>query len=439
MDAGIVTLLLFGTFVVFLSLGLPIVFALGGVAMAFTLFLWGPGALYLIASSAYGTMDNFLLTAVPLFIFMGYILQTSGIADDFYDLMYSWMGPVRGGLAMGTIVICTVFAAMAGISGAATVTMGVIALPAMLRRNYNKSIALGSIVAGGALGILIPPSLMMIVYGAMSGVSVGKLFMGGILPGLLLSGLFISYIAVRCLIQKDLGPPLPIEERASWKKKLVSLKAVILPVLIILMVLGTIYKGVATPTEAAGMGAFGSLIAALVNRKLTWNTLKTSTTGSLRTSAMCLWLVISAYCFCSIYSGSGAKDLVLETLTGLPVNRYVVMVAIQFMLIILGMFLDPMGIIMIATPIFLPVITALGFDPLWFGILFTMNLEMAYLTPPLGFNLFYLKGVTPPSVTMADIYRSVTPFVLLQALGLAIVVIYPQIALWIPSHMLLAK
>lgn len=436
MSLAATTALLFGTLVLFLFSGLPIAFALGGVAMVFTLLLWGPNALYVIASSAFGTMNNFLLEAVPLFIFMGYVLQTSGIANDLYTMMHRWMGPLRGGLAMGTVVICTVFAAMAGISGAATVTMGVVALPAMLSRGYNKSIALGCIAAGGALGILIPPSLIMILYGSLTGVSVGRLFIGGVFPGLLLSGLFIIYIGVRCVLQKEAGPPLPPEDRVGWGIKLVSLRAVILPILIIVMVLGTIYMGVATPTEAAGMGAFGSLIAAAIYRKLSWQNLTTALQGSLRISAMCLWIVIGAFCFCSIYSASGGSKFVTEVLAGLPVNRYVVLIGMQAILLFLGMFLDPIGIIMIATPVFLPVIEALGFDPLWFGILFTMNLEMAYLTPPLGFNLFYLKGVAPPEVTMGDIYRSITPFVAVQAIGLALVIIFPQIALWLPTMMM---
>lgn len=436
MSLAATTALLFGTLVLFLFSGLPIAFALGGVAMVFTLLLWGPNALYVIASSAFGTMNNFLLEAVPLFIFMGYVLQTSGIADDLYTMMHRWMGSLKGGLAMGTVVICTVFAAMAGISGAATVTMGVVALPAMLSRGYNKSVALGCIAAGGALGILIPPSLIMILYGSLTGVSVGRLFIGGVFPGLLLSGLFIIYIGVRCVLQKEAGPPLPPEDRVGWGIKLVSLRAVILPMLIIVMVLGTIYMGVATPTEAAGMGAFGSLIAAAVYRKLSWQNLTTALQGSLRISAMCLWIVIGAFCFCSIYSASGGSKFVTEVLAGLPVNRYVVLIGMQVILLFLGMFLDPIGIIMIATPVFLPVIEALGFNPLWFGILFTMNLEMAYLTPPLGFNLFYLKGVAPPEVTMGDIYRSIAPFVVLQAIGLALVIILPQIALWLPSMMM---
>jgi len=436
MSAAAIIALLFGTLVVFLFAGLPVAFSLGGVAMLYILLLWGSKALYVIASSAFGVMNSFLLLACPLFIFMGHILQTSGIADELYTMMHRWMGPLRGGLAIGTVVICTIFAAMAGISGAATVTMGVIALPAMLSRGYNKSIALGCIAAGGALGILIPPSLIMIVYGAISGVSVGRLFMGGVLPGLLLSILFIAYIGVRCFFQKEAGPPLAPEDRPSWRVKFISLKAVILPVLIILMVLGTIYTGMATPTEAAGMGAFGSLIAAAIYRKLTWQGLKDAMQGSLKTSAMVMWIVIGAFCFCSIYSASGGAKFATETLAALPVNRYVILVGMQLIIFFLGMFLDPMGIILIATPVFLPVIEGIGFDPLWFGILLTINLEMAYLTPPLGFNLFYLKGVAPAGVTMMDIYRSIIPFVLLQAIGLALVIIFPQIAMWLPSTMM---
>lgn len=436
MSGELIIIIMLASLVLLLFLGLPVAFSLGGLAMLFTFLLWGPQSLYVGASAVWGTGQDWLLVCVPLFIFMADVLQVSGVADDLYTMMHRWMGPLRGGLAMGTVVICTVFAAMAGISGAATVTMGEVSLPAMLKRKYHKSIALGCISAGGALGILIPPSLIMILYGAMTRVSVGKLFIAGIFPGLLLSAMFIIYIGIRCIIKPQEGPPLPVEERSDWRLKLVSLRAVILPLLIVVGVLGSIYTGAATPTEAAGVGALGAIIAALVYRRLNWGNLKDACYRSYTLVVMVLWCVIGATCFRFMYVAAGGSEFVKATLLALPVGSYGILIGIQLIIFAMGMFLDPVGIVMIATPIFMPVIEALGFDPLWFGILFVMNLEMSYLTPPVGFNLFYLKGVCPPEITMGDIYRSVIPFVILQALGLATVIILPQIALWLPGMMM---
>jgi len=435
MSVETITILFFGCLLIFLMLGLPIVFSLGGVAMLFSLFLWGPASLYQVASAVWGTGNDWLFVCIPLFIFMGTVLQFSGVADDLYTMMHRWMGPVKGGLAMGTIIIGTIFAAMAGISGGACVTLGLIALPAMLKRGYHKNIALGSIAAGAALGILIPPSLMMILYGAITGVSIGKLFAGGILPGILLSAMFLVYIGVRCVINPQMGPTLPLEERSSWKMKLISLKAVLLPLLIILAVLGSIYTGAATPTEAAGVGALGALISSVIYRRLNWQRLKEASLESFKLSAMIMWIVIGATCYRSVYSAIGGPEFVQEALLALPVGPYAILIGIQVIIFFLGMFIDPAGIVMIATPIFMPIVQELGFNPLWFGILFCMNLEMAYLTPPLGLNLFYLKGVAPPEVSLTDIYRSIIPFVIIQAIGLALIMIFPQIALWLPSLM----
>lgn len=427
--------LLFLSLLVLLASGLPIAFSIGSIGMLFTLILWGPAALYNIASVTFGTMGNFVLIAVPLFIFMGNILQVSGIADSLYEMMYKWMGPMRGGLAMGTVIICAIFAAMAGISGAATVTMGIISLPSMLKRNYDKSMALGCISAGGALGILIPPSLMMIIYGSLTALPVGKLFMGGVLPGILLAILFILYIGVRSAIQKDLAPGVPAEERSTLKEKLVSTKALILPILIIISVLGALYKGVVTPTEAAGVGVVGSLVAGIINRKLTWVKLKEAALNSFSLTSMVLWIVIGSTCFSTIYTAIGGAGVIEKMLSVLPLGRYGILIVTQFSILVLGMFLDPVALMIVGTPVFLPLIAKLGFSPLWFGIIFTMNLEMAYLTPPIGFNLFFLKGIVPPGITMGDIYRSVTPFVILQMIGLALVVIFPELALWLPMQM----
>ncbi len=436
MSIELSTALLFISLLLLLALGLPISFTIGGIAVIFTYFLLGESGLFLFGGSVFRQLTSFIFAALPLFVFMGLMLERSRIADDLYDMFYRWMGPFRGGLAVGTVLICTIFAAMAGVSAAATVTMGIVALPSMLKRGYNKQIALGCIGAGGALGVLIPPSVIMILYGVFAGESVGRLYAGGIFPGLLLSGLFCLYIAVRCFFQKDIGPALPPEERSTWAQKLVSLRAVILPIILILAVLGSIFAGVATPTEAAAVGAAGSVVCSAIYRRLTWKALYQASMGTLQTTCMILWIVIAVTAFTSFYTSIGAQDLIKRVLLGLPISPMMLIIAIQIIWFILGCFLDPTGIIMITVPIFVPVIKELGFDPVWFGVVFVVNMEMAYLTPPYGVNLFYLRGVAPPGITMADIYRSITPFVALQAVGLALVLIFPQIILYLPNLLL---
>jgi tripartite ATP-independent transporter DctM subunit len=433
MGVGITTLILFAALVVLLVTGLPLAFVLGSIAVIFTYFLWGPYALAALPSNTLGVMQNFILSAIPLFIFMGLMLQKSGLAGELYTTVHKWAGGIRGGLAMGTVIICMLFAAMTGTSGGATVSMGVLALPSMLERKYDKSIAIGAIAAGGALGILIPPSVLMIVYALFANESVGALFAAGVFPGLLMGGVFILYIAIKCFIRKDIGPSIPVDERPSWREKFISLRYVILPVALIFIVLGTIFFGVATPTEAAAIGALGSIICAFISRSISWTIFKESSYETLRLSCMVVWIIIGGTCFASLYTAIGAVDFIKELINALPVSKYVILIGIQMSFFLLGMLMDPGAIIMICTPVFVPLIKSLGFDPVWFGILFIMNMEMGYLTPPFGFNLFYMKAIVPPDVSMTDIYKAITPFVLLQALCLVIIIVFPQIALWLPK------
>jgi len=438
MSIELITLLLFIVLFALIFLGVPLAFALGSVAIIFSYFLLGPKSLYMLTSRTSGAMFNYVMLAVPLFMFMANVLERSGLADDLYHAFHIWMGPLRGGLAIGTVLICTAMAAMSGVSAAAVLTMGIIAVPAMLKRGYDKSMVLGATMAGGALGQLIPPSVLMVVYGGMAGVSVGKLFMGGVFPGLLLSGLFILYIGLRSFIQKDLAPALPLEERRqiTWRMKFVALKAIILPVLLIVGVLGSIFEGIATPTEAAAIGAFGSIICGLIYRRLSWEVIKVACINTLKSSCMVMWIMIGSLLFVSFYFGVGGADFVKDTLVGIKLSRWVIILGMQLVIFILGCLMDPAGIVMLCTPLWIPVIKALGFDPLWFGVLFIVNLEMSYLTPPFGYNLFYMKSIAPEGVTMADIYRSVTPFVALQAIGLVICMFFPEIITWLPGKMI---
>ncbi len=435
MSAELATILLFGSMILFLILGLPFVFTLGGVAMLGTILLWGPQALPMLASKAFGNASSFTMVAGPLFVFMAIMLQKAGIAEALYSAIHRWMGPIRGGLAIGTVIICTLFAAMSGISAVGTVTMGLIALPEMLKRKYDKNIALGCIAAGGALGQLIPPSILFIVYALFAPESVGALYMGGIIPGLILSGLFILYIIVRCFFQPKLGPPLPLEERVSFKEKVISLKGVILPILTVAAVLGSMFTGFASVTEAAAVGAAGSVLSAAIYGRLTCGVVKESLIQTVGLMGMVMWIIFGASAFTGLYGAIGATKMVQEIMMALPGGKWGVMIAINIILVIMGCFLDPYGILMITVPIFVPVIKAMGFSTVWFGVIFVMNMEMGFLTPPFGYNLFYLKSVAPEGVTMADIYKSISAFVILQAIGLAIVMIFPDLALWLPSQM----
>lgn len=438
MSIELITLVLFIALFALIFLGIPLAFALGSVSIIFTFIFLGPNSLYLLASRTSGAMFNYIMIAVPLFMFMANVLEKSGLADDLYQAFHIWMGPLRGGLAIGTVLICTAMAAMSGVSAAAVLTMGIIAVPAMLKRGYDKSMVLGSTMAGGALGQLIPPSVLMVVYGGMAGVSVGKMFMGGVFPGLILSGLFIFYIGIRCFFQKELGPALPKEERdkITWAMKFKALRAIILPVLLIVSVLGSIFQGIATPTEAAAIGAFGSVTCGLIYRRLTWDLLKNACINTLKSSCMVMWIMIGSLLFVSFYFGVGGADFVKETFVGLKINRWAIIFGMQLTIFFLGCLMDPAGIVLLCTPLYIPIINALGFDPLWFGVLFIVNLEMSYLTPPFGYNLFYMKSIAPEGVNMADIYRSVFPFVCLQATGLALCMIFPQLILWLPSIMI---
>ena len=431
-----VTLILFGGLVLLLITGLPLVFALGGAAVIGTYFLWGPNALYMVGIRTFNSATSFVLLAVPMFIFMGCMLERAGVARDLYAMMYKWFGAVKGGLASGTVLICAIFAALVGVSGAATVTMALIALPSMLEHRYDKRLAIGCIAGGGALGVLIPPSVLMIILGLYTNTSIGMLFAAGIPAGLLIVVLFIAYVTIRAWLRPDLAPPVPVEERASWGERLVSLRAVILPILLIIGVLGSIVSGIATPSEAAGVGAVGSLLCAALYRQLTWRNVLDSSYVTLRLSCMVMWIVFAASIFTALYSAVGAQELVREMLSLLPGGRWGVIIGMQLIWLIMGAFLDPIGIMIITPPLFFPIAASLGFDLAWFGILFVINMEMAFLTPPFGFNLFYIKGVAPKEVTMLDIYRSVFPFVALQALALAIVMAFPAAVLWLP-HLLL--
>ncbi|HBU54888.1 TRAP transporter large permease [Sulfitobacter pontiacus] len=434
MSVEILTMLFFGALLLFVMLGTPLAFALGGISVIFLYAEMGDLGFYLLASKMWETMQSPTLMAIPLFVFMAILLEKSGVANDLYDMMHEWWGGLRGGLAIGTVLICVIFAAMSGISGAAVVTMGTIALPKMLERGYDKKLALGAINAGGGWGILIPPSILMVLYSLLTEVSVGRLFAAGIGPGLLLFFLVSVYIGGRCWMQPELGPALPKEERANWGQKLRSLKAVILPILIVVIVLGAIFGGYATPTEAAAIGVFGAMVATGVNRQLSWAVIRDASVATLKLTALIMWILFAAHAFSTAYTALGAQSLIQDMMNLVPGGRWGSLVFMLAVLFILGMVLDPVGIMLITLPVFLPVVQSYGFDAIWFGILFIIMMEVGYMTPPFGFNLFYLKGVAPPDVTMGDIYASVTPYVIVTLIGVLLIILIPEIATYLPKY-----
>ncbi|WP_420392647.1 TRAP transporter large permease [Acuticoccus sp.] len=431
-DPVLTTSLLFVGMVVTLGLGVPIAFALGGLSIALITVFWSPMALNMLPIRAFATATSFEYVAIPLFIFMAAMLQRARIADDLFDTMQRWFGGLRGGLAIGTVVICTLFAAMAGVSGAATISMGLLAVPAMLARGYGKGVALGSVAAGGSLGILIPPSVTMIVYGIVSNTSIGKLYAGGVLPGLLIAALFCVYLIVRGALDPE-GSGGTTMERFTLREKLASLTGLVVPVALVVAVMGSILTGAASVSEAGAVGAAGALLAATVLGRMTWRRLTEACFETLQLSCMIFWIVIGATALSTFYTAMGAARLIEGIALGLEVNRWAILVGMQLILLLMGMLLDTVGIIMITAPIFVPIVIKLGFDPVWFGILYIINMEIGFLTPPFGYNLFYLRGVAPPSVGMVDIYRSVVPFILLMMLAVAICMIFPQIVLVLPN------
>ena len=436
MSSELVLLAMFVGLVLLILTGLPLAFALGALALFFTVTLWGSQALVVTVLQTFDTMSSEVLLAIPLYVMMAAVLQRSGIIDALYRAMELWFVRLPGGLAVGTVVICTIMAAMTGIVGAAVAAMGILALPSMLKRGYDQRLALGTICAGGTLGILIPPSVITIVYAVTAQISVGQMFIGGVVPGLLLAGLYIAYIVIRTLLQPGLAPTGTTAEGIDWPRRLRALEALIIPSLIIFGVLGSIYLGIATPTEAAAVGVAGAVISAATQRRLDARMLGRAAFDTLKVSAMILWITIGAKAFVAIFTGTGGADFMLAQIEALEADRYVILLVMMLILVFLGMFLDEIGIILLCVPVFLPIIEFLEFDPLWFGIIFLISAQMAYITPPFGYTLFYLKGVVPPSIGMETIYRAIVPFFFLQVTGLLICVVWPELVLWLPQQMM---
>ncbi len=434
MSSTLVFSAMFFSLLLLLLSGMPLAFVLISLAVLFTVLLWGLDALVLTVLQTYDVMTSDVLLAIPLYVLMASILQRSGIVEALYNAMELWFRRLPGGLAVGTIAICTVMAAMTGIVGAAVAAMGILALPSMLRRGYDEKLALGTICAGGTLGILIPPSIITIVYAATAQISVGKMFAAGIVPGMVLSGLYVSYVVIRTMLKPSLAPA-PEHIEVSWLEMFGSLKSLFLPSLIVFSVLGSIYAGIATPTEAAAVGVVGAMLSALLQGQFTIGNLSDAAMDTLRVTTMIMWITIGAKIFVSIFTGIGGADSLLMFIENLELNRWLVLLAMMGLLVLLGLFLDEIGIILLCVPVFMPIISAFGFDPVWFGVLFLITAQMAYITPPFGYTLFYIKGVLPPGIGMETVYRAILPFLVLQILALILFMLFPDLVTWLPNQL----
>ena len=434
-SAGMLTVIMFGAIFVLMVTGLPIAYSVGAAGMAAALLLWGPQALYITYFGTSSITSSFVLLALPLFIFMGCILQGANFAEDLFHCAYNLLGGIPGGLAVGCVLICLLIAAMVGVSSAATISLGIMAIPPMMARGYDKKLITGTIQAGGALGFLIPPSVSMVSYAFVSGTSLARLFAGGVFPGLMLAIMYIIYILIRCRIQPKLGPPIPKAERATGKEKASSLRGIIIPLCLIFLVLGTIFFGICSPTEAAAVGCLGSLVCAYFKKRLTKKIIWTAMTTTLKLVGMVAWIVVAATCFSKVYNALGASKMIQAFIGNAGINSWVVLICIQLSFFILGMFLDDGAILFVCMPVYIPIVQMLGFDTVWFAILYIVNMQCAFLTPPFGYNLFYIRSVAPPEITLKDIYISVLPYIALQILGLIIIMIFPQIVTWLPTKM----
>lgn len=418
---------------ILMLLGVPIAFSLGFVGFGLGIIFVGPRILFLFGTLAYGKVNSFSLVAVPLFIFMAEIIIVSGAARDGFAMLNKWIGALPAGLAIASQLGCTLFAAVCGASTATTAVVGGMCVPEMLKRGYDKRLATGSIAAGGALGVLIPPSILLIIYGIISETSIGQLFIGGIIPGLVLVGLRIVYFMVVASVRPELAPRV---KGVTWRERFLSLWMILPLLLLAVFMFAALYSGIATPSEVAGVGTFASILICLAYRRLNWVTLRESLLKTVKTTCFILWILVAASAMGYVLSYMQIPQNLVKWVLGLGLNRYMVIIGINLMLFGLGCVMDPAAIIMVTIPIFAPMVEALGFDLIWFGVMFVVNMELAEITPPLGLNLYVMKSVSPPEITMNDIIIGSVPFMILDIVGVALVVIFPALVLWLPSSMM---
>ena len=431
-----IAIIMFGSMLVMLLTGQRVFAAIGIVSTVAALLLWGEGGVEMPFTAAFKLFKWYPLLTLPLFIYMGYILSESGIADDLYQMFHVWFGGLKGGLAVGTIGLMVVISAMNGLSVAGMAIGATIALPEMLRRGYDKIMITGVVQAGSSLGILVPPSVVLVLYGMIARESVGKLWLAGALPGLMMAALFIIYIVIRCRVQPHLGPTVSEADRnLPMAEKLRLLRAGIIPFLIFFFMTGLFVMGITSLVESSAVGATAATLAALAKGRLNRKVMEETTRKTLGISCMFMWIILAALCFGAVFDGIGAARAI-ETLfiTNWNLTPWEVLIMMQLSYLFMGMFLDDTAMLVIVAPLYVPLVKILGFDPVWYGVLYTITCQIAYMTPPFGYNLFLMRAMAPPEITLADIYRSIFPFVLVMTLALALVMIFPQIALWLPGQ-----
>jgi tripartite ATP-independent transporter DctM subunit len=436
METGIFAVFMLIAIIAAVMIGFPVSFSMAGFSLLFALVFLGESFVKLFPHTTFGMMTQYPFVAVPLFIFMGAMLERSGIAERLYGSLYLILGPLKGGLAVATVLMATLFGACTGIVGAGVITIGLLALPSMLSRGYGKGFASGSVLVGGGLGVIIPPSVMLIFYGATAGVSIGALFIAGVIPGLLLAGFDLAYIVVRALIHPWIGPAISKEEKAkypAWQLISMTLTSLVPPLFLILSVLGTIFFGIAAPSEAGGMGALGATLVAAAYGQFNWKNLKEAALITLRISSMVLFIGWSGKLFCAVFLSLGAMELVEGFLLGLPFGPKGIVLTMMFIIFLMGCVMDWVGMIFILVPIFMPIVNAIGVDPLYFGMLFCVTLQVSNMTPPFAYSVFYLKGIAPPEVSIIDMYIGSVPFFLTDLIVVVLLVLFPGLVLWLPS------
>ena len=433
-----IAIFMFVTMLVMMFTGQRVFGAIGFVSAAAALLLWGDGGIEMPYTAAWKLFKWYPMLTLPLFIYMGFMISESGIANDLYKMFHVYFGGVRGGLAIGTIGMMVAISAMNGLSVAGMAIGATIALPEMLRRNYDKRMITGVVQAGSSLGILIPPSVVLVLYGMIARQPVSKLWLAGVFPGLLMATLFILYIYIRCRLQPELGPVLPEKERnIPFREKIKLLKAGIIPFLIFFFMTGLFLMGIASLVECSAVGALCATLAAYFKKKLNYKVTEATLRKTLGVSCMFMWIILAALCFGAVFDGIGA----VKAIEHLFIERWHltpwgVLIMMQLSYILMGMFLDDTAMLVIVAPLYVPLIISLGFDPIWYGVLYTITCQIAYMTPPFGYNLFLMRAMAPKEITLRDIYSSIIPFVLVMCLGLAIVMIFPEIATWLPEKLL---
>ncbi|SMP14518.1 TRAP transporter large permease [Shimia sagamensis] len=436
MSYEMIAILMFSTMMLMLMTGQRVFGAIGFVGVLAAVLLWGTGGSDIGFSAAMKLMKWYPLLTLPMFIFMGYVLSESKIADDLYKMFHVWMGPVRGGLAIGTILLMVLVSAMNGLSVAGMAIGATIALPELLKRGYDKRMVTGVIQAGSSLGILVPPSVVLVLYAMIARQPVGQLWLAGVFPGLMMAAMFILYVVIRCRIQPELGPVLPEADRNITRaEKMRLLRAGLLPIVIFATMMIPFVNGWTSLVESSAIGAITAFVAAVLKGRMNRTVFENSVRSTLGISCMFMWIILAALGFGAVFDGLGAVKAIDSLFTDqLGLDPWMILILMQLSFIIMGTFLDDTAMLVIVAPLYVPLVQVLGFDLIWYGVLYTITTQIAYMTPPFGYNLFLMRAMAPKEITLKDIYRSIVPFVGVMFVALALVMIFPQIALWLPNY-----